>query len=110
MSLYILLRSVKYLRCIPKIMLRSSLVKINKPAPAEKLSMVNPSSSKKINRNPMSWKTMMILSLRRKWGEMATKEHKIKSVKAAAAEKGRTYGIDSLNPAETVHEADNGLI
>ena len=37
---------------------------------------------------------------------MAIKNCKIKSVKLAVAEKGRTYGIDSLNLAYTIH-ADN---
>ena len=32
------------------------------------------------------------------------------SAKTDAAEKGRTYGIDSLNLSDTVHEADNDSI
>ena len=40
---------------------------------------------------------------------MATKTHKIKSVKEAAVEKGRTYGIDSLNVADTAH-AENDFV
>ena len=35
--------------------------------------------------------------------KLATKKCKIKSVKVAAVEKGRTYGINSLNPADTAH-------
>ena len=40
-------------------------------------------------------------------GKLAIKKRRIKSAKADAAEKGRTYGIDSLNLSDTVHEADN---
>ena len=35
--------------------------------------------------------------------KVATKKRKIKSLKAAAAEKGRTYGIDRLNLSNTAH-------
>ena len=42
----------------------------------------------------------------KKGKKVAIKKRKIKSVKADSAEKGCTYGIDSLNLAETVH-ADN---
>ena len=34
---------------------------------------------------------------------MANKKRKIKSVKAAAVEKRRTYGIDSLNLSDTTY-------
>ena len=40
-------------------------------------------------------------------GKLAIKKRRIKSAKADAAEKGRTYGIDSLNISETMNEADN---
>ena len=39
--------------------------------------------------------------------KVANKQHNIKSAKAAAAEKGCTYGIDCLNLAENVHESEN---
>ena len=44
----------------------SGLIKINKPTPAANLSVVNLSSSTEIHQNPMSWRTMMVLSLIRK--------------------------------------------
>ena len=40
---------------------------------------------------------------------MAAKKRKIKSAKSAAAEKGRTYGIDSLNLTDTAH-AENDCV
>ena len=40
---------------------------------------------------------------------MATKTHKIKSVKEAAVEKGRTYGIDILNLAGTAHAENESI-
>ena len=40
---------------------------------------------------------------------MAIKKRKIKSVKSAAVEKGRTYGINSLNPDDT-SRADNDSV
>ena len=43
-------------------------------------------------------------------GKLAIKKRRIKSAKADAAGKGRTYGIDSLNLSDTVHEADNDSI
>ena len=41
---------------------------------------------------------------------MATRNGKIKSAKAAAAEKGCTYGNDRLNLADTVHESENDSV
>ena len=41
--------------------------------------------------------------------KVATKKRKIKIVKAAASEKGRTYGIVSLNLSDTAH-ADNDSV
>ena len=38
---------------------------------------------------------------KKKGTKVMTKKHKIKSVKADAVEKGRTYGIDSLNLDDT---------
>ena len=58
----------------------------------------------------MSRKIVTILSQGRKRGKMDIKKRKIKIVKVYAAEKGRAYGIDSLNLADTVHEADNDFI
>ena len=43
---------------------------------------------------------------KKKEKKVATKNCNIKSVKAAAVEKERSYGIDSLNLADTAH-ADN---
>ena len=40
---------------------------------------------------------------------MAAKKRKIKSAKSAAAEKGRTYGIDSLNLADTAHAENDSV-
>ena len=40
---------------------------------------------------------------------MTTKKRKIKSAKSDAAEKGSTYGIESLILADTVH-ADNDSV
>ena len=47
---------------------------------------------------------------KKKGKKLAIKKRKIKSVKAAAAEKGRTYGIYSLNLADTVYETENDSI
>ena len=41
---------------------------------------------------------------------MATKKRNIKSAKVAAEEKGRNYGIDCLNLADTVHELYNDSV
>ena len=38
---------------------------------------------------------------------MATKEHKIKSVKLSTAEIWRTYSIDCLDLADTLHKSEN---
>ena len=46
----------------------------------------------------------------KKGKKLAIKKRNIKSVKAAAAEKVRTYGIYSLNLAATVNEAENDSI
>ena len=40
---------------------------------------------------------------KKKGTQLATKKRKIKSVKPASAEKGSTYGIDSLNLSDTAH-------
>ena len=40
---------------------------------------------------------------KKKGKKVAIKKRKIKSAKAAAVEKGLTYGIDSFNLADTVH-------
>ena len=40
----------------------------------------------------------------KKGTRVAIKKRKIKSAKEAAAEKGRTYSIYSLNLADTLHE------
>ena len=51
----------------------------------------------------MSWKIATILTQgRKRKKKLAIKKCNIKSEKAVAAEKGRTYGIDSLNLAYTV--------
>ena len=41
--------------------------------------------------------------------KMATKKCNIKSVKPAAVEKERTYGIDSLNLADTTHAENDSV-
>ena len=41
---------------------------------------------------------------------MDTKKRKIKSVKSAALEKERTYGIDSLILADTSHAANDSIL
>ena len=46
----------------------------------------------------------------KKGEKLATKNFKVKSVKAAASEKGRTYGIDCLNFSETVNESENDSV
>ena len=46
---------------------------------------------------------------KKKGTQLATKKRKIKSVKPASAEKGSTYGIESLILADTVH-ADNDSV
>ena len=46
---------------------------------------------------------------KKKGTKVATKKRKIKSVKTAAVEKGRTYGIDSLNLADTTHTDSDSL-
>ena len=52
----------------------------------------------------MSWKPRCSHSKEEKGKKLATRNGKIKSAKAAAAEKGCTYGNDRLNLADTVHE------
>ena len=48
---------------------------------------------------------------KKKEKKLAIKKRKTKSVKsAAAAEKGRTHGIDRINIVETVHEAENDSV
>ena len=48
--------------------------------------------------------------LRKKKGKkVATKKRKIKSVKEAEVEKGHTYGIDSLNLADTAHAENDSI-
>ena len=44
---------------------------------------------------------------RNKKGETDIKKRNIKTVKVREAEKVRNYGIDRLNLAESVHEAEN---
>ena len=46
---------------------------------------------------------------KKKGTKLATKKRKIKSVKAAAVEKVRTYGIDSLNIADTAHPENDSI-
>ena len=58
--------SVNYLIFTQKNTPRSGLIEIKKPVLEANLSVLNPLSLMKIHINPMSCKTMMILSLRRK--------------------------------------------
>ena len=43
-------------------------------------------------------------------GKLAIKKRRIKCVKAGAAEKGLTRGINILNLAYTIHESENDSV
>ena len=68
MDLETLLRSVKYLRNNPKIMPRSSHIKITKPAPEAKQSVVSPSSSMSALRKTTPWSMMILFPRKRRGG------------------------------------------
>ena len=59
------LRIVNCLRFILKSMPHSGLIKKKKPDPVANLTMVNPPDLTKIHSKSMSWKTIMILSLKK---------------------------------------------
>ena len=103
MEPYTPLRSVKYLRFTPKNIPNGGPIKVKKPALEASLNVAKPSSSTKIRSKSMSWKIMVILFQGIKREKMAIKKRRIKSAKSDAAEKGRTYSIDSLNLAGTIY-------
>ena len=83
--------------------------------PTESRSSGNPEHSKAVefDDNTQEFNTMENHSghiPRKKQGiKVTTQEQNIKSVKVSAAEKGRTYGIDSLNLTDTAH-AENDCV